>query len=277
MDLIFNELSIAEPGPNIYTARERMAALRATMEEAVSYGVEAVLHVHYDFWNEALSEDYYLWRWDADAEVDLELRRAVRGFINRGRFLEDLRIEEAAGKTLAEVHFASAPGHGLMLAVLRDHGVVSVSSADEWKSDKIDVDAHHRGEQASKVVPLKIVNFHEPEAVVRHAAWIARWCCAKPVYENPGHHDPKSHLFRNDGKTSRLPDDAEQVFHSAFPEDRHGLTWWGQNRDGYWYRYQGYRHVDRSVVHWNGSTDPANAPALREGDVPAAFRGRARD
>jgi hypothetical protein len=70
----------------------------------------------------------------------------------------------------------------------------------------------------------------------------------KPDYVNPGHHDPSSPNFRGGGsRTTPLPADAEQVYRSAVPE-LDGKTWWGQNADGEWYRFQ----AQNGEAHWNG-------------------------
>ncbi len=68
----------------------------------------------------------------------------------------------------------------------------------------------------------------------------------KPTYENPGHHVP-GHPSYIPGKTP-LPSDAEKTYQKAIPEPD-GRTWWGQNSQDEYYRYQ--KHTDEGV-HWNG-------------------------
>jgi hypothetical protein len=71
----------------------------------------------------------------------------------------------------------------------------------------------------------------------------------KPKYENPGHHDPSSPNFRGGGsRTSKLPDDAAEVYKHAIPSPD-GKTWWGRNAQGEIYRYQSHAE---GKVHWNG-------------------------
>ncbi|EDX3117369.1 hypothetical protein B6O77_004585, partial [Salmonella enterica subsp. enterica serovar Mississippi] len=71
----------------------------------------------------------------------------------------------------------------------------------------------------------------------------------KPTYVNPGHHDTSSPNFRGGGsKTTHLPPDAEEVYRRAVPADSEGRSWYGQNSEGEFYRYDG----QNGEVHWNG-------------------------
>ena len=72
----------------------------------------------------------------------------------------------------------------------------------------------------------------------------------KPSYENPGHHDPTNPDFRGGGsRTTPLPPDAEEVYRRAVPADTEGKTWYGQNSEGEFYRYQ---DNNQGKAHWNG-------------------------
>ncbi|WP_413531459.1 RHS repeat-associated core domain-containing protein, partial [Rahnella inusitata] len=71
----------------------------------------------------------------------------------------------------------------------------------------------------------------------------------KPVYDAAAHHDSSSPDFRGGGsKTTPLPPDAEDVYQRSVPSDSEGRTWYGQNSEGEFYRYQG----QNGQVHWNG-------------------------
>ena len=71
----------------------------------------------------------------------------------------------------------------------------------------------------------------------------------KPTYDPATHHDPSSPDFRGGGsKTTPLPPDAEEVYRRSVPGDSEGRTWYGQNSEGEFYRYQG----QNGKVHWNG-------------------------
>lgn len=45
-----------------------------------------------------------------------------------------------------------------------------------------------------------------------------------------------------------MPPDAEEVYRRSVPGDSEGRTWYGQNSEGEFYRYQG----QNGKVHWNG-------------------------
>ena len=59
----------------------------------------------------------------------------------------------------------------------------------------------------------------------------------KPLYENPGHHDPSSGNFRGGGsKTSVLPKDAESLYKKAIP-DAEGKYWYAMDENGVIHRF----------------------------------------
>ena len=77
-------------------------------------------------------------------------------------------------------------------------------------------------------------------------------------YENPGHHDTNSPNYIH-GKTP-LPSDAEEVYQNAVKDTNRASgtseTYYGQNSDGTYYRYQG----QNGRVHWNGTVDRSKVP-----------------
>ena len=73
----------------------------------------------------------------------------------------------------------------------------------------------------------------------------------KPLYENPGHHDPSSGNFRGGGsKTSVLPKDAESLYKKAIP-DAEGKHWYAMDENGVTHRFG---NSNDGNVHWNGDT-----------------------
>ena len=74
----------------------------------------------------------------------------------------------------------------------------------------------------------------------------------KPQYENPGHHDPSSGVFRGGGtgKTSLLPCDAEELYKHAIP-DSEGKHWYALDERGVVHRFG---NSNNGRAHWNGDT-----------------------
>jgi RHS repeat-associated protein len=74
----------------------------------------------------------------------------------------------------------------------------------------------------------------------------------KPEYENPGHHDPSSGVFRGGGagKTSILPCNAEELYRHAIP-DAEGKHWYAVDASGVVHRFG---NSNDGKVHWNGDT-----------------------
>ncbi len=91
----------------------------------------------------------------------------------------------------------------------------------------------------------------------------------KPKYENYGHHDPSSPLFRGGGsKTTPLPGDSEEVYGKAIPESN-GKNWWGKNSTGEYYRYSS---SNNGKAHWNGRQNSS-----RGLKIPHYIRDRFKD
>jgi hypothetical protein len=150
---------------------------------------------------------------------------------------------------------------------------------EPWNEDRdeVSVVVRRRDDEDGPYDETKGVvrNLHSAESVERRLRWVAERCCVKPRYENPGVHDPTSGAFRGGGSmTTLLPDDAEEVYHTAVPANlRDGLSsWWGQNRAGYLYRYQAAWPGPEPIVHWNGTTNPTSARAIEDREIPPTIR-----
>ncbi|WP_175816324.1 RHS repeat domain-containing protein [Burkholderia diffusa] len=81
---------------------------------------------------------------------------------------------------------------------------------------------------------------------------IGRYHGPKPEYENPGHHDPSSGVFRGGGagKTSILPCNAKDLYKQAIP-DAEGKHWYALDDNGVVHRFG---NSNDGKVHWNGDT-----------------------
>ena len=75
----------------------------------------------------------------------------------------------------------------------------------------------------------------------------------KPIYENPGHHQPGHPSFRGGGseRTSVLPKNAESIYKNAIP-DADGRHWYSKSANGEIHRFGNDNH---GKVHWNGSSE----------------------
>lgn len=274
--LILNELSLNPAPPSSHVGRQWMKNLQETAARAIERGFRDALVITQGVLSAPLGPSYSFSHWLDDAEVELELRQAVTSWVTWGSFADDLYLEECADRV--EVTYAGELGVGLGLALVRDHAVVSVGVAP-WnhEDDELGVLVHRWSKPSGPVDKTAAVvrNLHCPAAVERRLRWIAARCCVKPRYENPGTHDPTSGNFRGGGTmTTVLPKDAEEVYETAIPSDlRDGLSsWWGQSVDGYLYRYQASWPGREPVAHWNGTTNPASARAIVDGDVPETIR-----
>lgn len=282
MSLIFNELSIAEPASHPVVARQWVLGLYNIITTAVSHGMDNIVHFHEGFWASPLADGYTFGNWFNDPDVELELRQAMASLASSGSWVEDLCLSEQAEREVSlDVRCNGALGLGITLAVLRDHAVMSVASSAPWNDDplRVDVVEHRNGtERAMEQRKAEICNLHSPVIFERRLTWIAQRCCIKPCYENPGHHDPSSPNFRGGGSlTTPLPDDAEEVYQASVPVDPSGDSWWGQNSDGYLYRYQVSRRGDKLLAHWNGTTDPTSGRVIEDREIPASIRARFPD
>lgn len=270
MQLILNELSWSTPAESRYAAREWMKALQETAAKAIEHGLDSVILVCTNFLSIELASGYFLNHWLTDPEVELELRQVLQGWITWGPFLDDFYEAECSGRV--EVSYKGQVGIGLGVAVARDHALLS-NCIDPWRHDPLPVDV--RDATQSTTSQGHVCNLHCADVVSRRMPWIAARCCVKPRYENPGHHDPASGVFRGGrGMTMVLPDDAEEVYRKAIPADAENknTTWWGQNANGFLYRYAASWQGCGRLAHWNGTTDPSSERVIEDHEIPTTIR-----
>uniref|UniRef100_UPI002029833C RHS repeat-associated core domain-containing protein n=1 Tax=Caballeronia sp. GAWG2-1 TaxID=2921744 RepID=UPI002029833C len=93
------------------------------------------------------------------------------------------------------------------------------------------------------------ISWIDPLGLARESG---RYHGPKPDYENPGHHDPSSGVFRGGGagKTSILPCKAKQLYKYAIP-DSEGKHWYALDANGVIHRFG---NSNNGKVHWNGDT-----------------------
>lgn len=265
MNLIFNERSLNAQASSRYAACQLVRKFAHLLREIEPYATDYALTLDEPtrlcpallYSEEVFSEGidingYSMYSWLFDDDEDIELRRLVRGWIDRGELIE---LSKDFGAL--PVDSVQSFGKGLTLAEYHKKVVLSLPSSD-GRVERLSV-----GTSSILSVPTK-------ESWNENLAEIALGYCVKRRYENPGHHDPASPNFRGRGTTtSVLPELAETLYKAAVPENLNGGTWWARDGLGVYHRFQ--EHT-RFCVHWNGSTDAGAERAIRSADIPSSVR-----
>ncbi|MFD9892407.1 PA14 domain-containing protein [Amycolatopsis sp. NPDC059027] len=154
---------------------------------------------------------------------------------------------------------------------------VSGGSANNY--DYANADPVNSSDLTGKCVECIIEIIEGAEGIIEYATTDdhpANPAPSKPVYENPGHHDPKGGPNPYNPKKAVLPDDAEAQFANSV--EVNGVRWTkiGTGKKAVYYRYF---NTGKNVWHWSGSTNGVNSRGepveIPEDDVPIVIkRGR---
>ena len=172
MEMIFNELSLDEPFPDAYQARDKIAEFVRTMAMARIRGVLGPLRTPSNFCALDLAPGYSIGAWFVDQTVERELKGRLRSEATKAPYLEDMFAEfEAANDALAEVRHDGEAGLGLGLAAFRDLPLLSFA-AERWQGTQLTVETLILTDQEEAIETHDIVNWPGPSAIDGFRGWI---------------------------------------------------------------------------------------------------------
>ena len=140
MILIFNELSAHNAAPSCHQARERTTNLiRAVATLARGQATTLVSIKDFAIHQTLLAEDYTLFQWSCDEQIDHDLRDFFLKISTKISFEQD--VSDAVKKQfyLSEFHFQQLEAGGLGLAWLLKTTAVSLPSEEYWLRTHIPV------------------------------------------------------------------------------------------------------------------------------------------
>ncbi|MEB3359487.1 MAG: hypothetical protein VKK04_22370 [Synechococcales bacterium] len=152
LDLVLNELSLEDPAPDAFMARQWMVdfiqTVRAVKAQA---GRQIILRTQYDFYTEMLAPGYPVRRWLNDDEVDREEQRFIKTLVTKSPFSQDIlntavqEIENMTGP--CEFLHEGKVAIGLGAAYILDMFPVSVRSMPCWDYSYLDLEIIHADEE----------------------------------------------------------------------------------------------------------------------------------
>lgn len=146
----------------------------------------------------------------------------------------------------------------IQLAYINSGILLSLAVPDWHVSDLTIV---KNGISKKKILNFYKSNFELIDYIALHKFFPS---CILPIYEDPGHHNPKSPKFNQ--KKSHIPTNAELLFKHS--HDENTTTWWTKCTHNFYHRFQGTYQNGVMVVHWNGTTNPLATKVISETNVP---------
>jgi len=139
MQMVFNELSLTPPAPNLHVARERAENFVLTMREATVRGVPRVLRTQEDFYEALLASDYRWVQWRNDSNVDRELRGFFKSLTHKMPLLVDEPVKDQIMQGL-ECRLAGRVALGLGVAYSLEGLGLSLLSEELWDAAWLPLD-----------------------------------------------------------------------------------------------------------------------------------------
>jgi hypothetical protein len=180
LSLVFNDLSLRCPAPDIHTARNRMTEFVETLKTAAVHNV-TVLRMRDNFKDFALCPEYPMGAWFGDNSVSRDEREFVLAYATQYSFIRpydgDLRGDEEfpSDRWLFEGRFGDERAEGLGFAYLLKGLALSILSETCWDTPWLDLDCKEFNSESDEIEESRVVLRHVSR--IRHvsddhAAWI---------------------------------------------------------------------------------------------------------
>src|SRR6266404_4403570 len=131
LQLILNDLSLAEGAEDRFQACASMSQFVQTMVRAARLGVKSVLRVPMDFESKTLCPGYPLVAWRNDPQVEREQKQYFNSVVSKVSYLEGLPDIEQQLLSIEYEH-QGVPAKGLGVASALGGLAVSIRFGDSW-------------------------------------------------------------------------------------------------------------------------------------------------
>jgi hypothetical protein len=174
LQLVLNDLSVAQPARDRFHARSCMEALVTVIIRAVSRGAARILRVPNGFQAQVLCEGYLLVSWQNDPEVDRDQKRYFNTIVSKLSYLDGLpTIEDQLA--LIEYRHQGNSARGLGVASALDGLAVSVNFTERWNNpivalDRTWIELDGDGEMHSSTETVRHAS--NVQHVETHSGWI---------------------------------------------------------------------------------------------------------
>ena len=173
LEMVFNELSLRTPAPDIPTARQWMTELIQTLRKATSSGVKRVVRTQDDMNIIQLAPGYPLAKWRNDPSVIREERSFFRLLTTKAPFWTDVAEEIKNDFDLSEVLYQGERASGLGFAFVSDSLTVSLCSEVIWDGSYLTLNITQLDEHDNLIEEqVEIVHASRSEHITEHNNWI---------------------------------------------------------------------------------------------------------
>lgn len=173
LEMVLNELSLKTPASDVYTARQLMSGLIATLRQAKASGVKRVLRTSDEIHSLELAPNYHIYQWRNDPEVDREESRFFRTLVTKAPFWTDLFEEFKDEFDLSEIRYQGEKADGIGFALVIDGLPVSFNSEAQWNHSYLSLEVL-RIDDSQEIVSetVEIVHASCRSHVKEHNNWI---------------------------------------------------------------------------------------------------------
>lgn len=174
LQLILNDLSVAQPAADQFRARASMATLLSVMVRASQLGARRILRVPRGFQAFTLSAGYPIAAWQNDPDVEREQKQFFNATVSKLTYLDGLpRIEQQL--TLVEYIYKGVQAHGLGVASALDGMAVSLKISEDWNESRLEIERRWvELDGNGELLSARETVYHasSPAHVNVHADWI---------------------------------------------------------------------------------------------------------
>ncbi|MDB9517189.1 DUF3696 domain-containing protein [Roseofilum reptotaenium CS-1145] len=170
IEMVFNELSLQTPAPDIATARQWMSQFIQTLRTAKKSGIKR-LHAENNMNNIMLAPDYPVARWRNDPQVDREERRFLLLFNTKTPLWTDsvAKIKNNFDINLSDFLYQNQYASGLGFAWVTDSLSVSLLSDQIWDCSYLNLDISHIDENENIIeTQVSIIHASRTVHIIEH-------------------------------------------------------------------------------------------------------------
>jgi putative addiction module killer protein len=186
LEMVFNELSLDSPAPNIAVAQQWMQEFIDLVRAAQKLEIKS-LRVHSGFNQAQLASNYSISQWRNDGNIDLELRRFFKSLQTKSPFIDIQTESELLEQTeQSEFRYQNTVSAGLGIAYLIEALAVSFPSAPCWQTNQIHLEYFFVDPDTTDIIGQDITVPHasNKQHLVSNYAWIEEQTCLQPWTPN---------------------------------------------------------------------------------------------
>jgi hypothetical protein len=177
LEMVFNELSARTLAPDISTARQWMSGLISTMREAKRCGLKGI-RTQEDFHAMVLAENYGLYNWRNDKEVNREERTFLRTLATKTPLsvdIPDLTIKIKLEDPDREFSLQGSQAAGFKVAHYLEALAISLNSESLWNSSRIKLELIQiDGDENLIEESVEVIHASQKNHILEHANWIQK-------------------------------------------------------------------------------------------------------